>query len=186
MAGHAYKAAVDELDVGVARDLDAPYRATVLEAIGKLNNYYSNINAAIDKRNHKVRADPLRSSRHSASSHVINEWLLTIDVQMLDYDSARAKVKKLIEKPADDTTKLPRVSLEEGNRSLQLLYQADKGAMQAQSEHDEARDVFNLLNDQLISELPLLLDLRIREMSIIQQTPLANFVQLILIHHLRR
>jgi len=29
---------------------------------------------------------------------------------MLDYDSARAKVKKLVEKPADDSTKLPRVS----------------------------------------------------------------------------
>lgn len=28
---------------------------------------------------------------------------------MLDYDAARAKVRKLVEKPADDTTKLPRV-----------------------------------------------------------------------------
>jgi hypothetical protein len=54
MAGHAYKAAVDELDIGVGRDLDAPYRATVLEPIGKLNNYYTTINSAIDKRNHKV------------------------------------------------------------------------------------------------------------------------------------
>lgn len=60
---------------------------------------------------------------------------------MIDYDSARAKVKKLVEKPADDTSKLPR----------------------AQAEHDEARDIFNILNDQLISELPLLVDLRIRE-----------------------
>ena len=55
MAGHAYKAAVDELDTGVGRELDAPYRATVLEPIGKLNSYYGNINGAIDKRNHKVR-----------------------------------------------------------------------------------------------------------------------------------
>lgn len=54
MAGHAYTAAVDEMDIGVARDLDAPYRATVLEPIGKLNNYYSTINSSIDKRNHKV------------------------------------------------------------------------------------------------------------------------------------
>ena len=60
---------------------------------------------------------------------------------MIDYDSARAKVKKLVEKPSDDTTKLPR----------------------AQAEHDEAKDIFNLLNDQLISELPLLVDLRIRK-----------------------
>ena len=62
---------------------------------------------------------------------------------MIDYDASRAKVKKLVEKPSDDTTKLPR----------------------AQSEHDEARDIFNVLNDQLISELPLLIDLRIRKSS---------------------
>ncbi|KAK1925076.1 hypothetical protein DB88DRAFT_487833 [Papiliotrema laurentii] len=111
MAGHAYKAAVDELDAGVGRELDAPYRATVLEPVGKLNSYFATINAAIDKRNHK----------------------------MIDYDAARAKVKKLVEKPSDDTTKLPR----------------------AQQEHDEAKDIFNLLNDQLIAELPLLVDLRI-------------------------
>jgi hypothetical protein len=67
---------------------------------------------------------------------------------MIDYDAARAKVKKLVEKPSDDTTKLPR----------------------AQQEHDEAKDIFNLLNDQLIAELPLLVDLRIRKCS----PPAAN------------
>jgi amphiphysin len=60
---------------------DAPFRATVLEPIGKLNSYYGVINSAIDKRNHKL----------------------------LDYDSARAKVKKLVEKPSDDPVRLPRV-----------------------------------------------------------------------------
>jgi hypothetical protein len=30
---------------------------------------------------------------------------------MVDYDAARAKVKKLVEKPADDANKLPRVRL---------------------------------------------------------------------------
>jgi amphiphysin len=29
---------------------------------------------------------------------------------MIDYDAARAKVKKLVEKPSEDPTKLPRVS----------------------------------------------------------------------------
>lgn len=61
---------------------------------------------------------------------------------MTDYDAARAKVKKLVEKPADDTTRLPR----------------------AQAEHDEAKDIFTMMNDQLIAELPLLVDLRIREL----------------------
>ncbi|WVW82833.1 hypothetical protein I302_104845 [Kwoniella bestiolae CBS 10118] len=111
MAGHAYKAAVDEMDGVVGRDLDAPYRATVLEPIGKLNSYYPTINNAITKREHK----------------------------MMDYDAARAKVKKLVEKPSDDTTKLPR----------------------AQAEHDEAKEVFDILNEQLITELPVLVDLRI-------------------------
>jgi len=68
MAGHAYKSAVDELDAGVGRDLvrqanrplgladrqDAPFRATVLEPVGRMNNYYGTINTAITKRNHKV------------------------------------------------------------------------------------------------------------------------------------
>ena len=36
---------------------------------------------------------------------------------------------------------------------------------QAQQEHDEARDVFNLLNDQLVTELPQFVDLRIRKPS---------------------
>ncbi|WRT67371.1 uncharacterized protein IL334_004342 [Kwoniella shivajii] len=111
MAGHAYKSAVDELDAGVGRELDAPYRATVLEPIGKLNSYYPAINAAIQKRGNK----------------------------MTDYDAARAKVKRLVDKPADDTTKLPR----------------------AQAEHDEAKEVFDILNEQLITELPVLVDLRI-------------------------
>ena len=66
----------------IAYKQDAPFRATVLEPIGKLNSYYAVINSAIDKRNHKL----------------------------LDYDSARAKVKKLVEKPADDPVRLPRVS----------------------------------------------------------------------------
>jgi amphiphysin len=71
------------------------------------------VNAAIEKRNHK----------------------------MIDYDSTRSKVRKMVEKPSDDTGKLPR----------------------AQAEHDEAREIYELLNDQLIAELPQLVELRIRE-----------------------
>lgn len=111
MAGHAYKSAVDELDNGVGRDLDAPFRATVLEPIGKLCSHYPVINDAIGKRSKK----------------------------MLDYDAARAKVKKLVDKPAEDTSKLPR----------------------AQQELDEAKEIFDLLNEQLITELPQLVELRI-------------------------
>jgi hypothetical protein len=58
---------------------------------------------------------------------------------MLDYDSARSKVNKIIQKPSEDPTKLPK----------------------AQQEHDDAKEVFDLLNDQLIQELPQLMGLRV-------------------------
>jgi hypothetical protein len=58
---------------------------------------------------------------------------------MLDYDGARSRQRKAIEKPGEDPTKLPR----------------------AQQEHDDAKEVFELLNDQLVAELPQLLELRV-------------------------
>ncbi|KAG8691458.1 hypothetical protein FRC11_003463 [Ceratobasidium sp. 423] len=111
MAGHAYKRSVDELDAGVTRELDAPYRTTVLEPVGKMCAFFPVINEGIAKRNKK----------------------------MLDYDSARSKVRKLVDKPSEDVTKLPR----------------------AQAELDEAKEIFDMLNDQFIAELPQLLDLRV-------------------------
>ena len=73
MAGHAYKSAVEELDNIVSRDLvspaspyskpaltfsqDAPFRATVLEPVGKLCSYFPTVNEGIAKRNKKVSLD---------------------------------------------------------------------------------------------------------------------------------
>ena len=59
--------------------------------------------------------------------------------KLLDYDAARSKLNKLINKPSEDPTKLPK----------------------AQQENDDAKEVFDYLNDQLIAELPQLLDLRV-------------------------
>ncbi|PCH43640.1 BAR-domain-containing protein [Wolfiporia cocos MD-104 SS10] len=111
MAAHAYKRAIDDLDTGVGRELDAPYRTTVMEPLGKMNAYFPVVNEHISKRNKKL----------------------------LDYDAARSKMNKLINKPSDDPTKLPK----------------------AQQEHDDAKEVFDMLNEQLIAELPQLLDLRV-------------------------
>ncbi|KAF5316919.1 hypothetical protein D9611_003852 [Ephemerocybe angulata] len=111
MAGHAYKRAVDDLDSGFTRELDVPYRTTILEPVGKMSAYFPVVNEHITKRNKKL----------------------------LDYDSARSKLTKLINKPSEDPTKLPR----------------------AQQENDEAKEVFDMLNEQLINELPQLLDLRV-------------------------
>jgi len=111
MAGHAYKRSVDDLDGVVGRELDQPYRSTISEPIGKMNAYFPVVNEHISKRNKK----------------------------MIDYDAARSKLRKLIDKPSEDPTKFPR----------------------AQQEHDETKEVFDMLNDQLIAELPQLLDLRV-------------------------
>ncbi|KIK27623.1 hypothetical protein PISMIDRAFT_163469 [Pisolithus microcarpus 441] len=111
MASHAFKNAVQDLDASVQRELEAPYRTTIMEPLGKMNAYFPIINEHISKRNKKL----------------------------LDYDAARSKLRKVIEKPSDDPTKLPK----------------------AQQEHDDAKEVFELLNDQLIGELPQLLDLRV-------------------------
>ncbi|KAL0956800.1 hypothetical protein HGRIS_002919 [Hohenbuehelia grisea] len=111
MAGHAYKRSVDDLDGSFQRELDLPFRTTMAEPLGKMNAYFPVINEHIAKRNKKL----------------------------LDYDSARSKLRKLIDKPSEDPTKLPK----------------------AQQEHDEAKELFEMLNTQLIAELPQLLDLRV-------------------------
>jgi amphiphysin len=75
---------------------------------------------------------------------------------MLDYDAARSKVRKLVDKPTEDPTKLPKVGRPQSNsRTIPYV------DMQAQQEHDEAKEVFDMLNDQLVTELPQLLDLRV-------------------------
>ncbi|KAF8871249.1 hypothetical protein CPB84DRAFT_1839140 [Gymnopilus junonius] len=111
MAGHAYKRSVDDLDATFTRELDLPFRTTISEPLGKMNAYFPVVNEHITKR----------------------------DKKLLDYDSARSRLRKLIDKPSEDPTKLPR----------------------AQQENDESKEMFDLLNDQLIAELPQLLDLRV-------------------------
>jgi amphiphysin len=111
MAGHAYKRSVDDLDTTFTRELDTPFRTTISEPLGKMCAYFPVVNEHIAKRNKKL----------------------------LDYDSSRSRLKKLIDKPSEDPTKLPK----------------------AQQEHDEAKEMFDLLNTQLIAELPQLLDLRV-------------------------
>jgi hypothetical protein len=59
--------------------------------------------------------------------------------KLLDYDSMRAKVKKLVEKPDKDVTKLPR----------------------AEKETEMAKMAYEQLNEQLFTELPQLIDLRV-------------------------
>ncbi|ORY86874.1 hypothetical protein BCR37DRAFT_376156 [Protomyces lactucae-debilis] len=79
-----YKQAVQDLDAETVKELDGPYRETVLEPISRFCAYFPEINEAIKKRNHKL----------------------------IDYDAMRAKARKLTDKPSDDPTKLPRAEKE--------------------------------------------------------------------------
>ncbi|OLL23176.1 Protein hob3 [Neolecta irregularis DAH-3] len=106
-----YRQVVEELDAETVKELDGPYRTTVLEPISRFCAYFPDINEAIKKRQHKL----------------------------LDYDSMRSKVKKLVDKPSDDAQKLPR----------------------AEKEAQIAKEVYERLNEQLSTELPQLIDLRV-------------------------
>ncbi|GAA6062295.1 hypothetical protein JCM10212_004383 [Sporobolomyces blumeae] len=110
MSANAYKRAVEEMEGNIARTIDAPYRATVLEPIGKFNSYLPEVRNAINKREKKL----------------------------LDYDAARAKARKLNSKDSDPVS----------------LRQAD-------TEEEQAREIFQALDSQLKEELPQILDLRI-------------------------
>jgi len=107
----SYKQAVEDLDAETIKALDGPYRTTVLDPISRFCNYFPDINECIKKRNHKL----------------------------LDYDSMRAKVKKLVEKPDKDATKLPRT----------------------ERELEQVKQIYEQLNEQLFNELPQLIDLRV-------------------------
>jgi bridging integrator 3 len=107
----SYKQAVEDLDAETIKALDGPYRTTVLEPISRFCAYFPDVNECIKKRNHKL----------------------------LDYDATRARVKKLVEKPDKDPSKLPR----------------------AEKEQDMAREAYERMNEQLFTELPQLIDLRV-------------------------
>jgi len=68
----------------------------------------------------------------------INECIKKRNHKMLDYDSMRSKVKRLTEKPDKDPAKLPRTEKEQ-----------------------MAKVAYDQLNEQLMSELPQLIDLRV-------------------------
>ncbi|KAG0021316.1 hypothetical protein BGZ81_008946 [Podila clonocystis] len=109
--GVKYKEAVTKLEEEIREDVDAGYRQTVLEPIGRYYAYFPQINEAVRRRNKKL----------------------------LDYDTARGKVRKLVERPSEDHTKLPR----------------------AEHEAEVAREMYEAMNAQLIAELPKVIDTRI-------------------------
>ncbi|KAG0257152.1 hypothetical protein BG011_004136 [Mortierella polycephala] len=109
--GIKYKEAVAKLEQQAQDEIDAAYRTTVLEPVGRYSAFFPEVNDAIKRRNKK----------------------------MVDYDAARSKVRKLVERPSEDVTKLPR----------------------AEHEANQLRESYETMNAQLTSELPKIVDARV-------------------------
>ncbi|PQE28172.1 hob3 protein [Rutstroemia sp. NJR-2017a BBW] len=120
----SYKQAVEDLDAETIKALDGPYR-THLQILRILPGY-------------QRMYDGLPYYLHSTgANHLIG--IKKRNHKLLDYDAMRAKVKKLVEKPDKDVTKLPR----------------------AEKETEMAKAAYEQLNEQLFNELPQLIDLRV-------------------------
>lgn len=109
--GNYYSQCVKDLDEETVKQVDGPFRETILDPISKFTGYFTEIDEAIKKRAHKK----------------------------IDYDQCKAKVRKLVDKPAKDAGKLPR----------------------AEKELSVAKDIFDDLNEKLKQELPQIISLRV-------------------------
>ncbi|CEG84523.1 hypothetical protein RMATCC62417_18313 [Rhizopus microsporus] len=106
-----YKRALETIEKEAKDNLDPAYQKTVIEPLARYVSYFPEVNEAIKRRNKKL----------------------------LDYDAQRSKVRKLIDKPSEDPSRLPR----------------------AEQEANMARELYENLNTILINDLPKLVDLRV-------------------------
>ncbi|CAK9441922.1 uncharacterized protein LODBEIA_P61410 [Lodderomyces beijingensis] len=109
--GTYYQQCVTEFDEETVKQLDGPYRETVLDPVTKFAHYFVDIDEALKKRAHKKT----------------------------DYEQCKSKVRRLIDKPSKDATKLPK----------------------AEKELSVAKEIYEDLNTQLKNELPQLIALRV-------------------------
>ena len=144
----SYKQAVEDLDAETIKALDGPYRYAA-SSHGRvpytfkhkpLESVSSAILHSFDSHVPTYRTTVLEPiSRFCAYFPDINECIKKRNNKLLDYDAMRSKVKKLVEKPDKDVTKLPR----------------------AEREAEVAKSAYEQLNEQLFNELPQLIDLRV-------------------------
>ncbi|EEB05677.1 BAR adaptor protein Hob3 [Schizosaccharomyces japonicus yFS275] len=107
--------------------------------------YYRQIVEDLDAETVKRLDGPFRTtvlepiSRFCSYFPDINAAITKRNHKLLDHDAMRSKVQKLIDKPSSDPSKLPR---------------AEKDATMA-------REAYETLNEQLVTELPQLVSLRV-------------------------
>ena len=135
----SYKQAVEDLDTETIKALDGPYRTTVLDPISRFCSYFGDVNEC------QFPPPPFYSPPPPAHTSTLTQkqppptGIKKRSHKLLDYDALRARVKKLVEKPDKDVTKLPR----------------------AEKEMEMAKAAYEQLNEQLCGELPQLIDLRV-------------------------
>jgi hypothetical protein len=110
-----------------------------------VSGYYLQAVQELDSETVKALDGPFRETvlepitRFCSYFADINEAIKKRNHKLMDYDALRAKVRRMTEKPSDDVTKLPRL----------------------EKELSMAKDVYEQLNNQLTTELPQLIDLRV-------------------------
>lgn len=120
-----------------------------MEPLGKMNAIFPVVNEQINKRNHKVCPCALP---RGATCCLRAATAPRLRLRAQQAEQAHRKAKRRSHKAPTGTPAVrPRCRVVDQLRC----------SAQAQAEHDEAKEVFDLLNEQLISELPQLLDLRI-------------------------
>ena len=160
----SYKQAVEDLDAETIKALDGPFRYTLfkcqctgeeekltLYSLRKDKQSWNQSHASVPtsptstnvsllplEPNPTIPPAPAPNHPHILTNHT-TPGIKKRNHKLLDYDATRAKVKKLVEKPDKDPTKLPR----------------------AERDSDLAKTAYEALNDQLFSELPQLIDLRV-------------------------
>lgn len=135
--------AMTAAQVRIAETIDVFYGDS--GATDQISKYYLTAVQEIDSETVKGLDAPYREtvlepiSRFCAYFNDINEAIKKRAHKQLDYDRLRAKARKLIDKPSSDSSKLPMLEREE----------------------HAAREVYEKLNEQLVNELPQLIDFRV-------------------------
>jgi hypothetical protein len=120
------------MDTNARTQLDSNYRTTVLDPLGYLIGVFPDFNDAIKKR-HKKLLDYDRLRSGTL-------FFLMMKQVSCHFIHKNIVVRKLVDNPSNDPSKLPK----------------------AEQEANQARDLYETVNRQLITDIPKLIDLRIQ------------------------